>query len=94
MARIPKKYQKEFKDVEPKHAEDISKPLDEKGILSVLMWNVVMSLLEDKDDSLPIQTVPLLLQNEKVDEVKIEEITDENEELRERHPTKSELYVC
>lgn len=52
-----------------------------------------MSLLEDKDDSLPIQTVPLMIQNEKVDEVKIEEITDENEELRERHPTKSELYV-
>ena len=31
MARIPKKYQKEFENVEPKHAEDIAKPLDEKG---------------------------------------------------------------
>ena len=54
-----------------------------------------MSLLEDKDDSLPIQTVPLMLQNEPVDEVKIEEITEEKEEeVRERHPAKSESRVC
>ena len=39
-----------------------------------------MSLLEDKDDSLPIQTIPLMLQNKEVDEVKIEEITEEKEE--------------
>ena len=55
-----------------------------------------MSLLEDKDDSLPIQTIPLMLQNKEEDEVKIEEITDEKEEeeLRERHPAASELCVC
>lgn len=54
-----------------------------------------MSLLEDKDDSLPIQTIPLMLQNKEVDEVKIEEITEEEEEeLRERHPAASELCVC
>lgn len=55
-----------------------------------------MSLLEDKDDSLPIQTIPLMLQNKEVDEVKIEEITEkeEEEELRERHPAVSELCVC
>lgn len=54
-----------------------------------------MSLLEDKDDSLPIQTIPLMLQNKEVDEVKIEEITEkEEEELRERHHAASELCVC
>lgn len=54
-----------------------------------------MSLLEDKDDSLPIQTIPLMLQNKEVDEVKIEEITEkEEEELRERHPAASESCVC
>ena len=55
-----------------------------------------MSLLEDKDDSLPIQTIPLMLQNKEVDEVKIEEITEEKEEeeLRERPPAASESCVC
>ena len=44
-----------------------------------------MSLLEDKDDSLPIQTIPLMLQNKEVDEVKIEEITEEKEEEAANH---------
>ena len=32
LKRLPVKYQKEFLSIEPKHAEDIPKPLDEKGV--------------------------------------------------------------
>ena len=46
-----------------------------------------MSLLDDKDDSIPLESKPLLIKNEEVEEVKIEEVAEtENTELRERHP--------
>ena len=106
MSGIPSHYASMFANIQPRKAEEISKPFDEKSKCQWNGLNLVMSLIDKEEDAPPVVQNIVLLENKpeekekEKDEVEIEEIMeeelenpkeqDEDMEIRKRHVKEEE----